>query len=116
MLGQRLKALMDQRGITAAELARRVGVKPPTISFLLSGTTSVEKVRAATIEALARELGTTWVYLMHGKGPANIDVPETKLNELVEKYLSLTNGTRNVIDTTLDSFVSLVSEERGRYR
>lgn len=116
MLGKRLKELMDQRGISQAELARRVGVKPPTISFLVTGTTKADKVRASTIEAIARELGTTWLYLMHGKGPATTDVPETKLNELVEKYLSLTSTTRAVIDSTLDSFVTLMREDRGRYR
>ena len=37
-LTERIDALMAEKGITRTELARRMGVKPPVITRLLSGT------------------------------------------------------------------------------
>lgn len=59
-LGNRIKARSDELGISGAELARRVGLKQPTISALMSG-----KSRSSShLHLIARALETTVEYLL----------------------------------------------------
>lgn len=55
----RLENLMAKRGLSQSELARRVGVKQPTIGRLISGHTRSTSV----LVEIARELSTTPEYL-----------------------------------------------------
>jgi phage repressor protein C with HTH and peptisase S24 domain len=56
---QRLTALMEERGLSQAELARRSGVAQPTIFKLTKGLSQ----SSAHLHKIARELGTTAEYL-----------------------------------------------------
>jgi transcriptional regulator with XRE-family HTH domain len=116
MLGERLKELMDARGITTAELARRCDLSAQGITLIRDSVTKPEKIRASTIESLAKELGTTWQYLLHGTGPAMIDIPQRQLDALMLKYLSLSSPARHAIETTIESFARMAQESSGRYK
>lgn len=57
--GQRLEQLLEDRGLSQSELARRVGIKQPSIARLISGHTRSTSV----LLELAKELDTTPEYL-----------------------------------------------------
>lgn len=58
-LGERIEMLMSQQGISQAELARRVGVKQPSIYALLRKN----KTGSRNLHQIARALGTTPEFL-----------------------------------------------------
>jgi len=58
-LATRLKARMDEVGMSQAELARRLGLAQPTIAKLVAGASQ----RTSHLHRIARELGTTPAYL-----------------------------------------------------
>lgn len=61
-IGARIRELLDRNGMSGAELARRIGVKQPTISDLLNGRSR----SSVHLHAIARVLGTTADYLADG--------------------------------------------------
>lgn len=58
----RIRALMHQQGLTDADLARKTGISPATLSRVLSMAT--EDPRISTILAIADALGSTVGYLL----------------------------------------------------
>ena len=58
--GERLKARMEERGVSQTELARRVGVSQQAIGKLVSGESSTSR----QLHKIARELATSPAYLM----------------------------------------------------
>jgi phage repressor protein C with HTH and peptisase S24 domain len=71
-LGGRIEALLEQKGWSQAELARRIDVKSTTIWKLVSGTAQTSK----HLRDIARQLGTTEEYLL-----GETDDPSPKLGE-----------------------------------
>lgn len=66
-LADRVADLMKVRGFTRQEdLAEAAGIKQSSLSDLVRGVTTPEKVRASTLVRLASALGTTWEYLWEG--------------------------------------------------
>ena len=65
-LAERIKKAMDSKGISQSELARAVGIKPPSVSGWLSGTT--KSLRAETANLAAKALGVDPVWLITGVG------------------------------------------------
>ena len=61
-IGARIRELLAKNGMSGAELARRIGVKQPTISDLLNGRSR----SSVHLHAIARVLGTTADYLADG--------------------------------------------------
>ena len=61
-IGARIRELLATNGMSGAELARRIGVKQPTISDLLNGRSR----SSVHLHAIARVLGTTADYLADG--------------------------------------------------
>jgi phage repressor protein C with HTH and peptisase S24 domain len=67
MLSERLKAAMDEAGVSQAELARACGVKPPSIHGWLSGKSKF--LRGENLLSAARALGVEQQWLATGVGP-----------------------------------------------
>ncbi|QCP52730.1 helix-turn-helix domain-containing protein [Trinickia violacea] len=61
----RIRALMHQQGMSDADLARKTGISPATLSRVLSLAT--EDPRISTLTAIAEALGTTVGYLLHSE-------------------------------------------------
>lgn len=61
----RIRALMRQQGLTDADLARKTGISPATLSRVLSMAT--EDPRISTVSAIADTLGTTVGYLLYSE-------------------------------------------------
>ena len=64
-MGQRLQAVRTERGLTKAELARRVELKAPSLSQIENGGQS----GVDTIERIAKALGVSPGWLAYGVGP-----------------------------------------------
>jgi SOS-response transcriptional repressor LexA len=63
---QRIKDLLSERGITQAELARQVGTKQQTISYLIRGEEKTQSSRYTT--KIASVLGVNPLWLQSGEG------------------------------------------------
>ena len=81
----RLIQLIQQAGLTHAELARRVGVKQPTITRLTTG----EQGGSKHIHKIARELRTTPAYLTGETDDVAGDVTEVLLTSQEREMLDL---------------------------
>jgi phage repressor protein C with HTH and peptisase S24 domain len=64
---QRLERALKESGHTPADLARAVGVRPPSVTEWLNGTT--KDLKAANAERVCRFLGINQSWLLYGKGP-----------------------------------------------
>lgn len=60
ILGERVKERMQAAGMSQGELARRIGIKQPSVHALISGS---NKRGTAHLHRIARELGTSPAYL-----------------------------------------------------
>ncbi|MBN3817623.1 helix-turn-helix domain-containing protein [Paraburkholderia sp. Se-20369] len=61
----RIRALMQQQGLTDADLARKTGISPATLSRVLSMST--EDPRISTVLAIADALGSSVGYLLQSE-------------------------------------------------
>lgn len=93
--GDRLEKLMQERGLSQSELARRVGVKQPSIGRLLSGHTRSTSV----LVELARELGTTPQYLTG--------------EDAVEQHATRSREKRQSPDVPVAASIEQVAAEHG---
>jgi phage repressor protein C with HTH and peptisase S24 domain len=64
-LSDRLSFALQRSGLSQAELARRVGMKQPSISAIITGETTHTKFAPE----MARELGVAVEWLLTGEGP-----------------------------------------------
>lgn len=64
--GERVRLLLQERGISQAELARRVGTKQQTISYLVKGNGAAQTSRYSA--KIADILGVNPLWLQTGEG------------------------------------------------
>lgn len=65
-LGERVKELMEEKGWSEGELARRAGLRQPTVHRIITGES--KDPRHGNLEKLAFTLGSTTEWLRRGKG------------------------------------------------
>lgn len=76
-LGDRLLNAMKERGWSEGELARRAGLKQPTVHRIISGQS--KDPRYANVQSLAKALGVSPEWLRDGKGDASTSkLPEVE--------------------------------------
>lgn len=76
-LGKTLRALLDRRSATAADLARYVGVSDTAVKYWLDGTTHPDKIAAGYMRRVARFFNTSVDALYTGDAAKeNISEPE----------------------------------------
>lgn len=95
MIGERIRALRLGLGLNQAELARRIGIKQPSLWDIEAGET--KSLRADTLMRLAQALDTNPVYLWTGRGSpvAHID-PNIEEAEVVAVYRRMTPHNRSI--------------------
>jgi len=64
-IGERLAALMSERGLSEGELGRRSGVSQPTIHRIVTGES--KNPRQDNVEAVAKALGVSSAWLWNGE-------------------------------------------------
>lgn len=83
---KRIKAVMDEKNIKAAELSRRTGIDRSSISHYLSGD---YKPKIDKIEKIAEALDVTVSYLVgFSNDPHPTDDPE--LNKIIDMFTRMT--------------------------
>jgi len=70
MLGERISAVRRSRGLSQAELARRLGISPSAMGMYEQGR---REPSAQTLVDLARELGVSTDFLLTGQASAAKD-------------------------------------------
>lgn len=93
-IGIRIKNSRLNVGITQAELARRLGVTPQTISQYERG---VKKPKIETIERIADALGISWLQLAHLENSIAAS-EERGLGEIKENIEGLVGGEQKECD------------------
>lgn len=66
-IGSRLKAARESAGLSQSELARRAGLRHATVCDMEAGKVDEERVRVATVRALATALGVRASELLDGE-------------------------------------------------
>ncbi|MGN6315733.1 helix-turn-helix domain-containing protein [Trinickia sp.] len=92
LMVDRIRVLMRQQGLSDADLARRTGISPATLSRVLSMAT--EDPRISTVLAIAEALGSTVGYLLHSERA--YPVPILEWDEMME----FARGKRHVAGKT----------------
>ena len=72
MLGERIAALRRSRGMSQAELARRLGISPSAMGMYEQGR---REPSVQTLVSLSRELGVSTDFLLTGKAAASEEDP-----------------------------------------
>ncbi len=81
-LGQTMRALRDERGLTLSELARQAGISKAYLSQIETG--QVESPSAKTLFNIASSLGTTVAALLGEALPAN--ATEVRICESLREF------------------------------
>jgi len=92
-IGGRIKLLRESAGLSQPELARRIGIKQPSLSSIESGNT--KSLRAATLMRLAGALSANPYYLWTGAGSpvAQID-QNVEEAQVVDTYRRLSSANQ----------------------
>ena len=77
-MGERVAALREEAGLKQTELARRIGIRQPSLSSIESNQT--KRIAGETLAGLCRELRTTAKYILDGAGPAH--PPQVEIAEM----------------------------------
>ena len=110
---ERIKLLIEQSGLSYQELEKRTGIKKSSLQRYASGTTA--KIPLDVIEKLSKAFNVSQEYLMGWSDKAN--TPEkSKLSEgekmWLELYHKLSNETREMLITSLDTFDTLTPDQQ----
>src|SRR5271165_4557554 len=105
-LGQRLRALRVERGLSQADLAGDL-VSPSYVSLIESGRRSPER---DVLEGLARKLGCSVFYLESGVSPEELNEQRLRL-QFAE--IALANGA---LDEARQRFGELAAQSLGEIR
>jgi transcriptional regulator with XRE-family HTH domain len=112
IVGARIKELLAVRGISQAELARRVGVRQSTMNMLANGRSHGSK----HLHRIARELGTTPAYLTGETDDPDAENPQIHLSSqeqrLLEIYRQLPTKDRAALKQLITRLVQ--DETKGR--
>lgn len=89
-LGERIKSLRLARALTGVELAKMVGIKPPSLSLIENGHTKT--LKASTILRFAEVFGVLPQWIETGRGPmfkvAAEDVDEVEVISIARTLTS----------------------------
>ena len=107
-LGSRIELLRQQRGISQAELARRVKVTQSTMNSLIKGDSRTSR----SLLAIARELQTTPAYLTGETDDPSIDAAELALSSEDRALLEMFNGLEPDDRKAVMRIMQTMSQER----
>lgn len=111
---ERIKALIEQSGLSYQELEKTTGIKKSSLQRYATGTTA--KIPLDVIEKLSKAFNVSQEYLMGWKDDKTNSPEELKLTEgerlWMELYHRLSHETRKVLITSLGSFDKLTEDQQ----
>ncbi len=112
---KRLRAALDEAGMSRAELARRLGVGVPELSRWLAGVSAPD---VHQFQRLARILGLSYEYLLDGDGPETAEIAERLglCEDTVEALMELAEMEgEGVLEAVDDAVYAAVAAVRAVY-
>lgn len=82
MVGNRISELLDAKGMTQSDLAKRAGITDVSMSRYVNGSRTP---RASILANIATILGTTSEYLLGTETPADFDTEYAKIHRLIAR-------------------------------
>lgn len=112
---ERIKLLVEQSRLSYQELEKITGIKKSSLQRYASGTTA--KIPLDVIEKLSNTFNVSQEYLMGWSDDKKENTPEKQqLSEgeknWLELYHRLSNETRKVLTTSLNSFDTLNADQQ----
>lgn len=112
-IGDRLKQVIDSKGITSYELSMQTGVSQATLSRIIGNVTSKPSLKTAEILAEYLQINRTW--LLTGKGDMTNQTPAKRVSHRIRYWVDVdaTAGgvtvfddmiTKNYIDLSIPEF------------
>lgn len=111
MLGERIKSLRKQKGLSQAELGKIVG-----LSYAQIGRYETKGMQpsADVLKKIATELGVSPDYLLNGsaedKAIANLD--DKDLIKQFKEVEQMNEGDKNIVKRFLDAFITKIKLEQ----
>lgn len=103
--GERLKQVIDDKGITPYELSMRINVSQATLSRILTNSTTKPSIK--TVEAIADYLHVSREWLLTGNGGA-YDKSETDAS--LSRLLELISSQQETIRLQAETIKNLTSK------
>lgn len=103
---ERLRSLLDNKGLYVKELAAKTNMSKRSIDNYLGGQTSMPPADVAV--KIAKALDTTVEYLVTGKAPALVlESPKanTDYTRLINKLALLDDIDKTIVETLIDSLI-----------
>lgn len=115
-MGDRIKALREDKGWSQADLARRVGVERAAVSYWESGQT--KELKGKNLDAVCRELECRSAWLITGKGPRQEprEVTEDTALYLTEKQRLLLDYIKRMSEAEQEHYLREFSEKEQAER
>ena len=125
-IGIRLQRLLDKKGVSVSDLARRTGLSVPPIHNIINGKT--KRPRIETLKRIAEFLETTIEYLKYGedenaatqtaikKTGHKPEIDQARFDYLYEKYIhsgKVIFRTNNIKDVDLYFILDLLEQRYG---
>lgn len=111
MLGERIKTLRKQKGLSQGELGKLVG-----LSYAQIGRYETKGMQPAAdvLKKIANELGVSPDYLLNGsakdKAAANLD--DKDLIKQFQEVEQMNEGDKNIVKRFLDAFITKIKLEQ----
>lgn len=106
----RLTQAREAKGIDKSELARRVGVKPPTVTDWESG--EIKRIDADNMLNVCLELDINPLWLMRGRGPMHEGSSAPDHHVLTPKQQSVLGFLDGLTDAQQDEVIRELQEKK----
>ncbi|WP_080701619.1 helix-turn-helix domain-containing protein [Bordetella hinzii] len=103
-LAERLAEAMKDMGVTAADLARATGAKPPSVFKWVHGQT--KNLRGNNLVVVASLLNVSESWLADGRGPKERKAALWPFSAPYEAYESLDSDQRKTLDNLVTGFLA----------
>ncbi|MGY3959504.1 helix-turn-helix domain-containing protein [Aeromonas popoffii] len=107
---ERLKQLMEEKGLKPADLARKTGLSKPTLSAILNGATTDPRI--SSVLGIARVLGCDPIWLFVGKASAEF-ASSTEISQVPIWDLAALEGQPSDAIPLINTGRHLVVEDGG---
>jgi transcriptional regulator with XRE-family HTH domain len=106
-LAERIQHVLDETGISKAELARAAGLTDAAVTHWLNGDT--RSIKGATAAQLETKVGFRAAWLASGKGPKLV-APSEKGDMLLPKEVQVIEALRHLTAEEQERFIAAVTE------